>query len=88
MSDDHSDGTIVEGIVGLHVEERILENTSWEADFVGRRVVVCVDRLRCHVPLVAVNRLVVFLLHMFLRGPEAYSLRVLIEVFRRVDIQF
>ena len=39
MTDNHTDGTIVEGIVGIHVEEGILEDTSREADLVGGGVI-------------------------------------------------
>ena len=53
----HADGTVVEGIVGRHVEERNLQNTSREADFVRGRVVVRVHGLRCHVPVVYVDGL-------------------------------
>ena len=58
MSDDHADGTIVECIVGIHVEEGFLEDTCGEADFVGGGVVVGVDGLRSHAPLGLVDGLV------------------------------
>ena len=45
MTDDHSDGPIVERVVGCHVEERHLEYTCREANLVGGRVVVGVDGL-------------------------------------------
>ena len=37
VANDHADGAIVEGVVGLRVEERILEDAGGEADLVGRR---------------------------------------------------
>ena len=35
VSDHNADSSIVEGIVSIHVEERILKNSGREADFVG-----------------------------------------------------
>ena len=58
MTDDNADGSVVEGIVGLHVEEWRLQNAGREANLVGGGVVVGVDGLWRHVPLVAVNGLV------------------------------
>ena len=58
VTDHHTDGAIVEGIVCLHVEEGRLQNAGGEADLVGRRVVIGIHRLRRHVPLVAIDGLV------------------------------
>ena len=58
MSDDYTDGSVVEGIVGLHVEEWGLQNAGREAYLVGGGIVVGVHGLRCHEPLVAIYRLV------------------------------
>ena len=55
MSDDHADGSIVERFVGSWVEEGALEDAGGEADFVGRGIVIGVDGLWCHEPLVAVD---------------------------------
>ena len=56
MTDDDSDSTIVEGIVGTHVKERILEYTGGETDLVAGRVIVCVHGLRRHVPFGLIHR--------------------------------
>ena len=63
MADNHTYGSIVISIVGLHVEERRLKDTGREADFIGRRVIVSVHRLRSHVPFVTVDRLVQLLVY-------------------------
>ncbi len=55
VADHHTDGTIVEGIVGIHIEEGILQNTCGEADFVGGGVIVGIDGLWCHIPIIAIN---------------------------------
>src|SRR5699024_8152304 len=52
MTDYHTDGTIVEGIIRIHIEERILQDTGGETDFVRSRVIVSVDGLRSHQPFV------------------------------------
>ena len=54
MTNHYADGTIVEGIISLHIEEGILQNTSREANLVGCWVVVCIHSLRSHQPLGAI----------------------------------
>ncbi len=51
VSDNDTDGAIVERIVRRHIEERILQNTCGEANLVAGGVVVGIDGLRRHVPL-------------------------------------
>ena len=55
MTDYHTDGTIVECLVGLGIEEWILKNSGWEADFVGGWVVIGVHGLRSHEPLFLIH---------------------------------
>ena len=50
VTDNHADGAVVGRIVSLNVEERRLQDSCREADLVGRRVVVSIDRLRRHQP--------------------------------------
>ena len=57
VADDRPDPAVVPGVVGVGVEERRLEDRRGEDDLVHRRVVVGVDHLRRHEPLVAVHRL-------------------------------
>ena len=57
MSDHDTNRTVVERIVGTHVEERILQNTGGETDLVARGVIVRVHRLRRHVPFLLIYRL-------------------------------
>ena len=56
VTDDGPDAAVVERRVGVRVEERRLQDRGGEADLVGARVVVGVDVLRVHQPLVAVDR--------------------------------
>ena len=86
MSDDHTDGTIVEGIVGSHVEEGHLEDTCREADFIGGGVVVCIDGLRSHVPLVAVNRFSCLVVNLPLMEEVTALQHVLTERFLGVNL--
>src|SRR5690606_28012304 len=46
VSDYRSDCAVVDGVVGFKIEERRLQDGSWEYDFVERWVVVSVDGLR------------------------------------------
>ena len=59
VSDDDAYRSVVVRIVSRHVEEGRLEDTGREADFVGRRVVVGIDSLRGHLPLVSVDGLAI-----------------------------
>ena len=86
MTNHHADGSIIEGIVGLHIEERILKNTSWETNLVGRRVVVGVDRLWRHVPFVPIHRLLPFTIQHIGMCPFCHLLHVLIERLLRIDV--
>jgi hypothetical protein len=56
VADDRADAAVVGGVVGLGVEERRLQDRGREHDLVHPRVVVGVDRLRGHQPLVVVDR--------------------------------
>ena len=55
VADDRADAAVVLGRVGVGVEERLLQDAGGEADLVGAGVVVGVDGLRQHEPLVAVD---------------------------------
>ena len=56
MADDGADGAIVDGVVRVGVEERRLQDGRGEDDFIHRRAVIGVHRLRRHAPLFAVDR--------------------------------
>ena len=87
MTDDHADGAVVEGIVSLHVEEGVLQDAGGEAYLVGGGIVVGVDGLRVHIPLVAVNGLLVFFLHSLAVGPFAHILHRLVERLACIDVE-
>ena len=57
VADHRADAAVVHRVVGVQVEERRLQDRGREDDLVHARVVVGVDRLRRHAPLVAVDRL-------------------------------
>ena len=84
MANHHTDGTIVESLVSLRIEERILQYSCRETNLVGSRVIVCVHGLRSHVPLIAVHRFASLLLDVHLRLPHLRSLNILIVALRRV----
>ena len=85
MSDDNTDGTIVDGIVEILREEWRLEDTCREADLVGGWVVVGIDSLRSHEPLVLINWLVVVLLLAEVPVELACSHHILEEALLWVD---
>ena len=64
-----------------------MQDAGGEAYLVGGGVVVGVDGLRVHIPLVAVNRLLVFLLHSLAVGPFAHILHRLVERLASVDVE-
>ena len=57
VPDHRADGAVVDRVVGLGVEERRLQDGRGEHDLVAQRVVVRVDRLGVHLPLVLVDGL-------------------------------
>ena len=63
MTDYHTDSTVVHRIISVHIEERSLQNSGRETDFVGCRVIISIHRLRCHQPFVLVNRFACFSNH-------------------------
>jgi tetratricopeptide (TPR) repeat protein len=57
VADDRADRPVIGRVVATGVEERVLQDRRGEHDLVHSGVVVGVDGLRRHVPLVAVDRL-------------------------------
>ena len=55
VTDDGPDPAVVDGVVGLDVEEWRLQDGCWEDDLVAQWVVVGIDRLREHEPLVGIH---------------------------------
>ena len=87
MTNDNADCTIVECLVSLRIEERILENTCRETDFVGCGVIISIDRLRSHSPLVSINRLTRFICNFFIVRKLSACHYIVIETLLRVDCQ-
>ena len=54
---DRTDSAIVSGIIDIKAEEWWLQNCCWKDDLVSKWVVVGVDCLRGHMPLIAIDRL-------------------------------
>ena len=63
MADYHADSTIVESIIRIHIEERILQDAGRETDFISGRVVISVYGLRSHQPFVFIHRFTGFSYH-------------------------
>ena len=57
MTDNHPDGPVIHGIVGIGIEKRRLQDTGRETYLVGRGVVIGIYRLRTHIPQRLVDRL-------------------------------
>ena len=87
MTDYYAYSTIVECCISLRIEERILENTSWEADFIGSRIIVSIHGLRSHEPLILIYRLSCLLCNLLVVGKLAASQNVLIIALRWVDAE-
>ena len=56
VTNDNSNSSVVERIIGIHIEERNLKYSCRETYFVCCRVVVCIHCLRCHEPFIFVYR--------------------------------
>src|SRR5579875_2206334 len=57
MSDHRTHCAIVDGVIGVGIEERRLKNASWKHDLVHRRIVIGIHGGRRHFPLRAIHRL-------------------------------
>ena len=57
MTDDRSDASVVDGIVGFRIEEGRLQDGCREDNDIQGGLIVGVDRLRVHQPLFLVHRL-------------------------------
>ena len=77
VADNHTDGTIVECVISVHVEERILQNTCRKADFIGCRIIVGIYCLWIHVPVVTIHRLT----YCMIDAPSVPELRALFHIF-------
>ena len=60
VADHYADSAVVHRVVGCRVEERRLEDCCREANFIGGRVVIGIDRLGSHEPLLGIYRLADF----------------------------
>ena len=69
VADDHADSTIVERIIGCHIEEGRLQDACREAYLIGCGVVVSVHCLGSHKPLLLIHRLVEMLGYLVLETP-------------------
>ncbi len=87
MTYHDTDGAIVERLVGLGVEERILQDSGRETDLVGGRIVVGVDGLWGHVPLVSVDWLSGLLGDLLVVGKLAASQHILVVTLGRIDVE-
>ena len=86
VADDNADGSVVHCIISVRIVERRLENRSREADFVGRRVVIGIHRLRAHQPFSLVHRFSEAS-QVVLYTPESSLADVLVVACRRVYVE-
>ena len=87
MTDHYTDGTIVERLVSLGIEEWVLEDTCRETNLIGRWVVISIDGLRSHKPLVLIHWLTSLLIDVLVVSELAACHHVLIEALTWVDLQ-
>ena len=87
MADYYADSTIVECCISLRIEERILENTGWEADLIGSRIIVSIHGLRSHEPLILIHWLSCLLCNLLIVGKLAASQHILVVTLGRIDAE-
>ena len=87
MSNHHTDSTIVECCISLRIEEWILEDTCWEGNLIGCWVIISIDCLWSHVPLVTVHWLSCLVIDMLVVSKLAACHHVLIETLRWIDLK-
>ena len=84
VANDHADGTVVDDIVGLHIEVGRLQDGGREAYLVSGWFIVGIDGLRRHLPFSGVHRLAGTLSDK-LRIPEAETLDDVLHVGLATD---
>ena len=84
MTDYYTDSTIVECVISVHLEERILQDTCREADFVSRRIIISIYSLWSHQPFILINRFSQTAVHIiqspFVCTASISPIRVLLDV--------
>ena len=87
VTDNHADGTVDDGFVGLHVKEGRLQDAGREAYFIGGRFIVGIDGLWIHSPSSGVHGLACTALDI-LRIQKAHTLDNVLQVrLAVVDMQ-
>jgi len=56
VANHHADSPVIDSIIAVSVEERRLQDTGREADFVGTGIIIGIDRLGTHEPFILVDR--------------------------------
>ena len=87
MANHAANGTVVDGIVSIRIEEWRLQYGRREANLVCRRVVVGVDGLWGHLPQRLVHLLVHALGYIVIGGPARDVAQVLVKRKAVVDLQ-
>ena len=85
MTNNNTDSTIVECFISLRIEEWILKDTCWEADLVCCWVVISINSLRSHKPLVLINWLTSLVGNTLVVSKLTTCLNILIEALRRIN---
>ena len=86
MADHDTDAAVIDGVIRIGVEERRLQDGGREADLIGRRVIVGIDRLRRHAPFGLVRRLAEFG-HIVGHIPGAGTAQILKIGLGRIDVE-
>ncbi len=84
----HADSAVIERVVRSCIEVRGLEYAGGKADFVGRRVIICVDSLWRHVPLIFVYGLPGVIFYLLVVAEQACAEHVFKQRETRVDGEF
>ena len=84
VSDYNSDSSVIKCIVSIHIEKRILQNTCGETNFICRRIVISIYRLRSHIPSVPVHRFAGIGNHIieieFIRADDIIPIRIVLNL--------
>ena len=86
MADNNAYCAVVDGVIAISVEEWRLEDGGREHNLVALRVIVGVHGLRCHEPLVLVDRLA-YLGHLLLVAELVHRYQILCETLGGVYVK-
>ena len=86
MTNHHTDSTVIHRVITFLEEERRLQNTGRETNFVGGRIVIGIHRLRSHQPFITIDGLA-HLGFFFFKIESSHGFQVVVQRLSCINLQ-